>query len=242
MRSQAAQDRFRAPVSRAQDQAQAQKIASLQATIDQQVGMLDQRRNPLDQAQAINRRLQIWRCGLAAVLLVLVVLGVLGLWSRRRRSRVDRHAGAAETLALASHEMRDPLHAISGLSKLLARSTEDEGQLELLEAVQRSAETLTRLADDFEQRARLQQGQGRARPVQTVLEDLCTQIAQAKRRTLHEQGVELAVHIALGLPHSLLIDAAKVTQVVDRFIELSLRFGECATVSVHAVHGVRGEG
>jgi len=44
------------------------------------------------------------------------------------------------------------------------------------------------------------------------------------------------------VPHSLLIDDAKVTQVVDRFIELSLRFGECATVSLHAVHGVRGEG
>ena len=196
LRSQAAQDRFRAPVSRAQDQAQAQaqaqKIASLQATIAQQVGMLDQRQNALDQAQAINRGLQIWRSGLAPALLVLVVLGVLGRWGHRQRSRVDRHAGAAQKLALASREMRDPLHGISGLSKLLARLTDDEGQLQLERAVQRSAETLTRLADDFELRARLQEGQGRARPVPTVLEDLCAQIAQAKRPTLHEQGAELA--------------------------------------------------
>lgn len=242
LRSQAAQDRFRAQVSRAQDQAQEQKIASLQATIDQQVGMLDQRQNALDQANAVNRGLQIWRSGLAAALLVLVGLGVLGLLGRRQRSRVDRHAGAAQTLALARREMRDPIHAISAFSELLARSTDDEGQLQLVWAVQRSAETLTRLADDFEQRARLQQGQGRARPVPTVLEDLCTQIAQAKRPILHEQGVELAVHIALGLPNSLRIDAAKVTQVVVRFIELSLRFGECASVSLHVINGVRGEG
>jgi PAS domain S-box-containing protein len=139
-------------------------------------------------------------------------------------------------LATVSHELRNPLHAMSGLVELLAL---DVGltvkQRELAGAVFRQLKSLTSVTDDLLDTAQMEIGRFEIRPGPVVIRDLIDDVMQVAKSAA---GGRIAVdhEVADEVPHLIATDALRVQQILSNLVGNAVKFTEKG--SVHLVASV----
>jgi PAS domain S-box-containing protein len=141
-------------------------------------------------------------------------------------------------LATVSHELRNPLHAMSGLIELLALDTglADE-QRELAGSVLRQLKVLTSVTDDLLDTAQMEVGRFGIRPGPVVVRDLIDDVMQVAKSAA--KGRIAVVHeVADEVPHFIATDALRVQQILSNLVGNAVKFTEQG--SVHLVASVVG--
>jgi PAS domain S-box-containing protein len=136
-------------------------------------------------------------------------------------------------LATVSHELRNPLHAMSGLVELLASDTGlANDQRELAGSVLRQLKVLTSVTDDLLDSAQVDFGRFRIRPGPVVVRDLIDDVIQVAKSAAG--GSITVVHeVADEVPHLIATDALRVQQILSNLLGNAVKFtGEG---SVHLV-------
>lgn len=168
-----------------------------------------------------------------AMLLVAVLLLLVLVWqSRRQRSQaLQREQAKAMFLAVMSHEIRSPMNSVLAAVELLGHSPLDEQQRHLNDLANASAKTLLRLVDDVLEISRIDADQLKLHlePV-----DLCRLVQKeldTHRPHADEKGLELVLsgesEMAL-----LLLDSARLSQVLHNLISNAIKFTEVGRVEV----------
>ncbi len=157
--------------------------------------------------------------------------------ARAAHERADEAARSKDRfLATLSHELRNPLNAISTWTHLLQNQEPDEREVERgLQAIASSTQALTQLVDDLLDLARMGAGKLQINLAPVTLAELVESACESVTPAATSKGVELDCEVG-NLP-PLLLDAQRIRQVVWNLLSNAVKFtprGGRVELRVHA--------
>ena len=123
-----------------------------------------------------------------------------------------------------SHEIRTPMNAVIGMTHLLMQEDPKPGQLENLNILKFSSESLLSLINDILDYSKIQLGKVTLEKIDFNLIELINSIKQAHH--LHAEGKEIFFNINMdaNLPEMLIGDPVRLTQILNNLISNALKF------------------
>lgn len=140
----------------------------------------------------------------------------------------------SEFLANMSHEIRTPMNAILGFSEILANKIQDPRHREYIQAVHSSGKSLLSLINDILDLSKVEAGKLRleysAIDPRALLKELST-IFSGK---VEEKGLTFTTDIAEDFPKAVILDEARLRQVLLNLAGNAIKFTEHGFVRVVA--------
>ncbi|KAG8155460.1 ATP-binding protein [Burkholderia catarinensis] len=150
---------------------------------------------------------------------------------QRQRARRSEH-NRSRFFAVLSHEIRTPLNALIGSVELLRQTTPSREQTDLLHIAGTASDALSALLNDILALSRMEANEIRLCRTATNLAELARQTADVMRIRAREKGLALTITRDAALPAALLIDAARVRQILYNLISNAIRFTEAGTIDI----------
>jgi hypothetical protein len=157
------------------------------------------------------------------------------VYDREKRARdeaVEANRSKDFFLAFVSHELRSPLNAILGWSKiLLTKKVDDDTRKNALETIERSARLQTKLINDLVDSARVASGKLRLEFHPTNLCEIVRVAYQAQKPTADAHSIEFAFDsdcdeiVVFG-------DAGRLQQVLTNLISNAIKYAAGQPVDV----------
>jgi signal transduction histidine kinase/CheY-like chemotaxis protein len=153
---------------------------------------------------------------------------------RRLAEARAREAERRQTdfLAMMSHEIRTPLHGIVGLSQLLSEGDAGERTPAYLAALGGSSQVLLSLLNDVLDLAKLDSGELEISPRPTAIRALCTRILTGYQGAISTDKVKLHLEVDLAVPIGLMLDEARVTEILGNLIGNAAKFTDHGEIKV----------
>jgi len=149
------------------------------------------------------------------------------VYDREKRARdeaVEANRSKDFFLAFVSHELRSPLNAILGWSKILLTKTVDEStRRNALETIERSARLQTKLINDLVDSARVASGKLRLEFHPTNLCEIVRVAYQAQRPVAEAHGLEFTF-VSDCDEVTVYADAGRLQQVITNLISNAIKF------------------
>jgi signal transduction histidine kinase/CheY-like chemotaxis protein len=176
---------------------------------------------------------------LAALVAVAALCGALSARRERALLEARQRAEAASDaksgfLAAASHEIRTPLNGILGLADLLLETNLSPEQQTYVRGVRSSGEALLHMVDEMLDFSRIEVGRFDLRPEPTDVTVLLQDIGELLAARAHAKAIDLAVDVDADLPASVLVDAARLRQVLVNLVDNAVKFTEAGGVVLSA--------
>lgn len=138
----------------------------------------------------------------------------------------------AETAAMAknqflaniSHELRTPLIGILGAVELLERTSRDSFEQENIKIISECGEQLLEVIDRILDVSRVELGAAACQARECNLRNIFIQTISSVYPSLHEKGLGIDVFIDPDLPEYLLLDQAKLQQVLINILYNAVKF------------------
>jgi PAS domain S-box-containing protein len=140
----------------------------------------------------------------------------------------------SRVLATVSHEFRTPLNGILGLTGLLGETALTPDQATYARAVHVSGEALLALVDDMLDFSKIEAGRLDLHAEPTDLEALLQEIVELLAGRAHAKGIDIAAEIALGVPASVMVDRARLRQVLINLAGNGVKFTDRGGVTLAA--------
>jgi signal transduction histidine kinase len=165
--------------------------------------------------------------------------GVLALYAEldEKTGNLERlNSTKTRFLSELSHELRTPLNAIRNVSRYLLGDFEgglNDGQRKAIAMLDRSAESLTELVDDWLDLAKIEAGRITLRPTTFSIETMFAALRGMFRPIATSPAVLLVFETTSDLS-PIESDEAKVSQILRNFISNALKYTERGEVRVTA--------
>ncbi|MBL8297269.1 MAG: response regulator [Rhodanobacteraceae bacterium] len=168
-----------------------------------------------------------------ALLAAMVVLRLR--WLRRLNTALSQvNHTRADMLAMAAHEVRNPMAAISGLIDLALQRVDDRRTRSLLETARSTAAALVRTVEDYLDHAQLERNRMDLRDEPFDLPALLSRVTGLFRAELAGRPIELAHRFAPGLPLHVRGDAARLQQVLVNLLGNAVKFTTAGSIVLAA--------
>jgi signal transduction histidine kinase len=138
-------------------------------------------------------------------------------------------------LAVMTHELRTPLHAVIGAAHLLIRNNPREDQHEELQILRFSAENLLSLINNILDFQKIENGKVALETIPFNLKNLVDEIVSALNIRAKEKGIELRCHLDERLPEHLLGDPLRLSQIINNLTGNAMKFTEQGYVAVDVI-------
>lgn len=177
---------------------------------------------------------------IVGVILSLALVISLLLRTRQQRSALNELAkelrkatdAKSDFLARMSHEVRTPLNAIIGLTKLSQRSAENKDQQTNLLQIEGASNTLLSVVNDILDFSKIEAGKMNIESTPFNIDALVNQAIRYHLPRANEKHIELIQHIGRDVPHNLIGDPLRIQQILNNFLSNALKFTDDGLVSV----------
>lgn len=137
-------------------------------------------------------------------------------------------------IATVSHELRNPLHAMSGLAELLATGNLEPQMAALANTLHRQIVGLGGVLDDLLESSRLDAAGVTLRTNSVTLAALLSDVVALTATSVGERPIAVSYEIASDVPAVIEADASRLRQVLSNLMGNAAKFTERGSVSVAA--------
>ena len=143
----------------------------------------------------------------------------------RRIQEASRHK--SEFLANMSHELRTPLNGIIGFAELLSKGMVGPlpaDQAQCVDHILTSAQHLLQLINDVLDLSKVEAGKLELHPESIDLARVASEVRDVLRTLISQKRIEVEIDVLPGLPPLVLIDPARLKQVLYNYLSNALKF------------------
>ncbi|MCK4841132.1 MAG: response regulator [Methylococcales bacterium] len=149
-----------------------------------------------------------------------------------RDEAVKANQSKSNFLSMVTHEIRTPMAAIIGLTKLSLKTNLDVQQRNYLSKVENSADSLLIIANDLLDLSKIEAGQFSIESTRFNLEDVLNQLTTLVEIRLKEKGLDLQYVIDDNIPLSFQGDPLRLNQILLNLVGNAIKFTEKGGVVV----------
>ncbi len=142
----------------------------------------------------------------------------------------------SEFMANMSHELRTPLNSLLILAQSLKRNRDGnltKEQIELIDIIYRSGNTLLMLINDILDLSKIDAGKMSVYVSETSLSEIAEDIDSMFRHITEEKGIDFNIFIDKGLPELIKTEQQKLKQIMRNFISNAVKFTSKGAVKVY---------
>lgn len=129
-----------------------------------------------------------------------------------------------EFMAIMSHELRTPLNAILGMGQLLQLTELNSEQKEYIDTILESGNNLLILLSDILNYVKLEPEQ--LQETNVNLETIFAALKEKYQLQAKVKGINLICQISPDVPKYIIVDKAKLQEILDRLLQNALKFTE----------------
>jgi two-component system sensor histidine kinase BarA len=149
----------------------------------------------------------------------------------RRKAQEDNKL-KSEFLAKMSHELRTPLNGVIGFTRQLLKTELSHHQLDYLNTIQKSANSLLTLVNDVLDYSKLEEGRMPINPEPFSLRDMVNDSIELLAANAFEKQLELALLIDPACPDDIIGDPLRINQVLLNIAGNAIKFTEQGSIVV----------
>ena len=137
-------------------------------------------------------------------------------------------------LATMSHEIRTPLTGMLGMLEVLSLTPLDHDQSETLKTVWDSSRSLLRIVNDILDWSKIEEGKLELSPQSTSIPSMLQEVVNTYSRVASSKSLFLSQHADHRLSAAHLVDALRLSQVLNNFVSNALKFTRHGEIELRA--------